>query len=600
MYLTVAVLIGILVLLALDVAGPDMVFVGALIVLLFGGIISPEEALAGFSNEGMITVGLLFIVSRAVENTGIFQILADRFLGDPRDRNGQHRRPGLLVMKSMAPVTLLSAVLNNTPIVTIFAPVVKRWARARRLPPSRFLIPLSYAGILGGLWTLIGTSTNLVVHGLLLENGLEGFSFFELAKVGIPATIAGYLYLALTSGRLLPERSDPLAQLGEDPKEYFLELRVAPDSPLVGRTVEQAGLRNLQSVYLTDIERGDLHLGPVTPDRRVAAGDRLFFAGQTDGVADVVSMPGLEPVDTETFAEDTRGLRNYLVEAVVSADSPAIGRTIKEFNFREVYDAAVVALSRNGRRVDSRLGDVELHAGDTVVLLTRGGFSKRFRFSRDFYLVSDMQSLEQGTPQKGLFALTVVAAMVGLAALGNLLPRIGGNRLDMFYAAGAAALILLVSRTITAGQARQAIRWDVLVTIGAAFGVSAALRNSGLAAGIANTVTALVGPLGMTGGLSAIILVTSLLSAVITNTAAAALMFPVALAVAEQAGGTALPFFVALAVGASASFATPIGYQTNLIVQGAGGYRFRDFVRIGAPLQLLVLIVAVAALSLWY
>lgn len=600
MYLTLIVLVAILLLLIFDVAGADMVFGAALIVLLFGGVISPGEALSGFSNKGMITVGLLFIVSQAVENTGVFQGVADRFLAGRRDGKGRKRSVPFLMAKMMAPVTLLSAFLNNTPIVTIFTPVVKRWTSSEKLAASKFLIPLSYAAIFGGVCTLIGTSTNLVVHGLMLQNGLEGFSFFELAKVGVPIALAGYAYLALAGHRILPERYDALARLDEEPKEYFIEMVVPADSPLIGKTVEEARLRNLQGVYLTDIERGDLHLGPVTPDRRLAPGDRLFFAGRTDGVADVISRAGLEPVDQKTLEHDSKEIRQFLVEAVVSANSPAIGRTVKEFNFRQVYDAAVVAVSRNGERVNSRLGDVEIHPGDTMVLLTKPDFARRYRFSRDFYLVSDLDRINPRAQGKGAFALLTVVGMILLAALGDLLPPIGGNRIDMFYAAGAAAMILVIGRTISAGQARDSIRWDVLITIGAAFGVSQALINSGAARMIGQGIVDLMSPFGIVGALAAVYLATSIFTEIITNNAAAALMFPIALSTAERAGSAGLHFFVAVAMGASASFATPIGYQTNLIVQGAGGYRFRDFLYVGVPMNVLALVVGTASIALWY
>jgi di/tricarboxylate transporter len=600
MYFTLFVTVLIITLLVLDAAPSDVVFIGALIVLLFGGIISPAEALSGFSNKGMITVGLLFVVSQGVENTGVFQRIAEVFLSGRKRPNGKKRSKALLMIKMMAPVTLLSAFLNNTPIVTIFTPVVKRWSTAQKMPAGKFLIPLSYAAIFGGVCTLIGTSTNLVVHGLMLHNGFEGFGFFELAKAGIPIAAAGFFFLAFFGQKLLPDRRDTLTELGDSPKEYFIEMIVPDDSPLRGKTVEQARLRNLQGVYLTDIERGPLHLGPVTPDRRIEIGDRLFFAGRTDAVADVLALPGLMPVDRETLDRDARDIRQNLVEVVVSANAPVVGKTIKECSFRSLYDSAVVALSRNGERVKSRLGDVVLHPGDTMVLLTRPDFVRRHRFSRDFYLVSDLDRISPEAQRKGPFALLIVIFMVLAAALGDFLPKIGGNSMDMFYAAAGAAFILLITRVIGASQAREAVRWDVLITIGAAFGVSRALINSGAAQMISQGIVDLMSPLGVLGALTAVYLATSIFTEIITNNAAAALMFPIAMATAANAGAPSLPFFVAVALGASASFATPIGYQTNLIVQGAGGYRFKDFLKIGIPMNLISLVTGVAAIAFWY
>ncbi len=600
MYLTIAVLAAILILLVLDVTGPDMIFGAALIVLLFGGIISPEEALSGFSNRGMVTVGLLFIVSRAVENTGVFQTIAERFLAAGDGNAPEKRRLPNLMVRMMTPVTVLSAFLNNTPIVTIFTPTIRQWTTERRLAASKFLIPLSYASIFGGILTLIGTSTNLVVHGLMLQNNLEGLRFFEVARAGLPIALMGYLYLVLIGQRLLPERHDVMAELGDTPREYFIELQVPDDSPLIGKTVEQARLRNLQGVYLTDIERGDLHLGPVTPDRRVAAGDRLFFAGRTDGMAELVAQTGLLPVGDETLLADTRRIRRYLVEVVVSANSPVLGKTIKESNFRSIYSAAVIAISRNGERVPGRLGDVELRTGDTLVLLTNGSFARKYRYSRDFLLVSPLDRIAPEVTGKGGFALVTVVGMILLSAVGEFLPPIGGHRIDMFYAAAGAALVLVLGRVITPNQAREAIRWDVLITIGAAFGVSRGLFNSGAAQLISQGLVDIMSPFGVIGALAAVYLATSLFTEIITNNAAAALMFPIALVTAMGLGVNVTPFMVAVAMGASASFATPIGYQTNLIVQGPGGYKFRDFLRVGVPMNIVAGITGITAIALWY
>jgi di/tricarboxylate transporter len=598
MWLTALVLLGILVLLAIDATGPDAIFGAALIVLLFGGVISPREALAGFSNQGMVTVGLLFIVSQAVQNTGVFTGIAEWLFAGTRGARHTPRR-GLL-LRLMAPVTVLSAVLNNTPIVTIFTPVVKRWAEALGVAPSRLLIPLSYAAILGGTWTLIGTSTNLVVHGLALDRGLAGFAFFELAKVGVPVAIVGYAYLALVGRRLLPDRRDTLAELETDPKQYVVELRVATSSPIAGKTIGEASLRNLPGVYLTDIERDGEHIGPVTPADRIHAGDRLIFAGKTDGLSDVIAIPGLDPVDQETFAADQRRFRSHLVEAVVSSSSPAAGRTIREYNFRSAYGAAVVALHRNGERIDGRLGDVRLQPGDTLVLLTHPDFRRRWRASRDFYLVSNLDRVQPEARRKGPAAVAIVALMVAAAALGPVLPAIGGNRIGMFYAAAGAAVALVLLGTIAVGEARRALRVDILITIAAAFGVSTAILNSGLADLVAGGIVGAMLPFGAVGALAAVYAATSLFTELITNNAAAALMFPIALATADRVEVAPLPFLVAVAMAASASFATPIGYQTNLIVQGAGGYRFRDFLRVGLPLNALALVTGVAAIALWY
>ena len=608
MILTAVVLITALVLLVLDKAPSDMLFGGALIVLLLGGIISPTEALAGFSNKGMATVGLLFIVSQAVNRTGVFRHIARSFLTPatnltPKPTTSRHPSrsgPRIAMVRIMFPVTVLSAFLNNTPIVQIFAPEVRRWAVSRGFSPAKFLIPLSYAAIFGGTLTLIGTSTNLVVHGLILQSGGTGFGFFELARVGIPVAVTGYLYLTVVGQRLLPAREDTLTGIERSPRSYFFEMTVPENSCLLGQTIEQAHLRNLNGVYLTDIERDGTHLGPVTPDRRLASGDRLYFAGQTRGVADLLQRDGLQVVDDETFNRDTAALQEKLVEVVIAPQCPLIGKSIRDAEFRSFYDASVVAASRNGERVATRLGDMVIHAGDTLVLLARSNAADTLRGLPDFLLVDSVAPPKVASPRKQLFAGMVVLAMIAGAALGDMLPPLGDNPIDMFIAAGAAALLLLAGRTISVNQARSAIRWDVLITIGAAFGVSQALINSGLASWISSGIISAAAPAGVVGALVAVYIGTSFFTEIITNNAAAALMFPIALATASQAGAPPLPFFVAVAIGASASFATPIGYQTNLIVQGVGNYRFRDFLMVGLPLNLITAIIATLSIVFWY
>ena len=388
MIYTLAIVTIVFVLLARDKAPADVLFPGALVLLLFGGIISPAEALSGFSNQGMMTVAILFVVSDAVQRTGLVQSLADTFLKGG-GRSDSKRR----MLRILAPAAALSPFLNNTPIVAIFTPIIKKWCNANDQPPSRYLIPLSYATILGGTLTLIGTSTTLVVHGMMLQAGFDGLRFFEIARVGGPMLVVGLLYILIAGPRLLPDRRDTLAGLESEPKRYLIEMLVGEGCPLIGKTVRAANLRNLQGVYLTDIERDGEHLGPISGAERIQPGDRLVFAGLTTSVVDLGNINGLYPVDQETFARDAGRLHDHLVEVVVSDSSPAVGKTVKQYNFRSMYDAAVVAIHRNGEQIASRLGDIQLRSGDTLVLLTREEFTGQWRNSRDFYLVSKLDTV---------------------------------------------------------------------------------------------------------------------------------------------------------------------------------------------------------------
>ncbi len=565
-----------------EILAPDVIVFAALGILMIGGILQPQEALGGFSNQGMLTVGILFIVAYAAQSSGILEMLANRAMGD-----GRGLRRSLL--KMMAPVIGLSAFLNNTPIVAMFTPTLREWALKKGFSPSKFLIPLSYASIFGGVCTLIGTSTNLVVNGLLQPLGLS-FSMFELAYVGLPCAVAGTLYLLFWGHRLLPARKDLAETLVESGREYLIEMRVPDGSPLAGKTVEAAGLRNLDKLFLGEIVRNGDSLIPVRPTDPLHAGDRLVFSGLVEAILQLQKIPGLEPGHGRHFYRELRRSgKGRVIEAVVSRSFPMLGKTIKEGNFRGQYDAVVLAVHRHGERLRTPIGQLQLHPGDTLLLLAGDDFLKRWGRSRDFYMISKVSDVPLVNRRKSVISLLSILLMVGLAATGVL---------DILEAAILAALVLLFTRTVTVVEARRSLELNVLIVIAASLGISRALEKTGAAAFIAGHLIEIVRGVGPVGLLAAVYLVTTILTEVITNNAAAALVFPIAVAAAAQAGLDPKPFAVAVAIAASASFSTPIGYQTNLMVYGPGGYRFRDFLRIGIPLNILFMVVSLVVIPL--
>ncbi|MEA3489972.1 MAG: SLC13 family permease, partial [Candidatus Omnitrophota bacterium] len=574
--------------LAFEILPSAIVLAGALLVFLLTGIIDPTETLAGLSNRGMITVALLFIVAAGLRYTGALNAVANRFLGKTKKKSLVSS-----LFRMMVPVSFLSAFLNNTPIVVIFTPIIKKWAEKLGLSASKFLIPLSYATIFGGVCTLIGTSTNLVVHGMMLQNGIKGLSMFELGKVGLPCAIIGWIYLAFFGHKLLPERKDILETVRDNRKEYFIGMKVTGNCPIIGKTITKAGLRNLKNVYLMEIERAGEIFGPVSPDEKVLNGDVLYFVGVTSAVVDLQDIPGLVPAAHRMFEEGFIKESSHLVEAVISDSSPILGKTVKKANFREKYKAGVVAIHRNGERIKEKVGDIRLHAGDVLLLLATDDFLRNWSDSRDFYVVSRIKKQEPRVYHKAYVAVAILVLMVLAATFGGVLPRIGGNRISMFYAAAAAAAFMMITRCVTIGQAKRSLDMNVLLTIVCAFGISKALQNSGAAAAIADFMINLVKGFGPVGVLAAIYLLTTVFTEIITNNAAAVLIFPIAYSAGLQLGVDPRPFFIAIAIAASASFATPIGYQTNLIVQGAGGYKFTDYLKAGLPLNILFFIVSV-------
>ncbi len=574
--LTVTVVAGVLGILFSTRMAADMVFLGGLLVLMVAGVLNPGEAFNGLGNPGLVTVGVLYVVVAGLEDTGGIRWIVQRLLGRPRSL-------GHAQLKLMSPVAVMSALLNNTPVVAMLIPAVREWARKNDLASSKLMIPLSYAAILGGTCSLIGTSTNLVVNGLLLEQMPgAGLQMFDLAWVGLPVAIAGIAFVFATSRWLLPERRPAIAQFSK-PREYSVEMLVDRDGPLVGRSIEEAGLRHLSGMYLIEIDRNETVLPAVSPREVLQGGDRLVFVGMPDSVVELQKIRGLTPATSQVFKLHGPRSQRMLFEAVVSDHCRLIGQSIRQGRFRLRYNAVVIAVARGGRRLRQKVGDIVLQPGDTLLLEARPSFIEQQRNSREFLLVSRLEDSSPPKYERAPVALALLAAMIASVTLGWL---------SMLEAAMLAATGMLVTRCTGIERARQSIDWSVLLVIAAAFGIGRALETTGVAAATAHGLVDLAGAVPWIN-LAAIYVATALFTALITNNAAAVLMFPIALAVAGDVGSDPMPFVIAVMIAASASFATPIGYQTNLMVLGPGGYHFADFLKIGLPLNIVTGIVAV-------
>ena len=581
-YIAVAVVILVFVAMAMTSLPLYLIMMGGVSVLLVFGIITPEQAFGGFANEGMITVAVLFIVAAGLNETGAIPAVIQRLLGRPRtDRAAQ--------LRITLPVSVASAFLNNTPIVAMMMPIINDWARRIRIPASKLLIPLSFAAILGGLLTLIGTSTNLVVHGLLIDSGYDGVGFFDITPVGLACAVAGILFMLLVGTYLLPTREDAM-QVLDDPREYTLEMVVEAGGPLVGRTIEQAGLRHLPGVYLMEIHRRGRVRPAVGPQERLDADDQLVFVGLVDSIVDLQKTPGLRPATTQVFKLEARRADRWFVEAVVSHSCPIIGQSIREGHFRNKYNAVVIAVARNGQRIKRRIGDIILQAGDVLLLEALPAFVEQHRNNNDFYLVSRIQDATPPRHEKAWPAGIIVLAMVVAAASGIA---------TMLQAAIAAAAAMLVLRCVSEETARRKVDWQLLLAIAASFGLGHALETTGAAAAVATLVLSGAGGNPVVA-LIAVYGLSALLSGFITHNAAAVMVFPIAMATADSLGVNYMPFIIAIMVSASASFFTPIGYQTNLMVYGAGGYTLRDFVRVGLPLTILIWVVTVIVTPIFW
>lgn len=578
--LTLMTLAGVLGTLALTRIAADLVLMSALALLLFTGVLGPVQALAGFANPGVITIATLYVVAAGLKETGAVQWIARMLLGHPKSQRGAQ-------VRMIAPTGILSAFMNNTAVVAMFIPAIQDWAQRLGIPASKLLLPLSYAAILGGTCTLIGTSTNLVVDGMLQSTLGINLGLFELAWVGIPLLLIGGAFLVLFGHRLLPDRGGISEEL-DLVREYGVEMEVASPGPLAGKTVAEAGLRALSYGYLTEIDRNGRLITAVEPDRTLQAGDKLYFVGAPECASELRRIQGLKPANGSVHKLEVENHQRCLVEVVLGPEFSALGQTIRDSRFRTRFNAVILSVSREGRRVPGKLGDITFRMGDTLLLEASEQFVAQYRFRRDFLLVS---ALNDSTPpdfHKAPRALGILGVMVLLSASGLL---------SILEAAFLAAGGMILAGCLTASRARRSVDLPVLVVIAASFALGNAMTVTGAAEWVASSLLSF-GPLTPWVALALVYVLTAAFTEMITNNAAAVLMFPIALAISEQLGVSVLPFAIAVMFAASASFITPLGYQTNLMVYGPGRYRFTDYVRIGTPLSLLVGVVAVGLIPL--
>jgi len=564
----------------------ELTVFGVLMLLIIGDVITLKEAFAGFSNEGMLTIALLFVVAGALNNTGMLKHLNSHIFGQGNSPYWSK------LLRIMVPISAISAFMNNTPVVAMMIPAVRNWADKYGKAASKFLIPISYAAIFGGMCTLIGTSTNLIVHGLMLESGMEGMGMFEISKIGVPVAIVGMLYVAMVGHRSLPDRKEPIVELGEHTREFVIELKVTPEYAQIGKSVEEAGLRHLKGLFLFQIEREEEMIAPAKPHEKIHLGDRLFFTGVPKTILELQKTPGLQLTKDSHFdlkQYDSNQIRTF--ECVISSVSPLVGKTVRESNFRTNYGAVIIAIHRHGQRMESKIGDIRLHPGDTLLVLASRDFRKRYYHRNDFYLIAGSESPPSRPRWQGYLS-------VG-AFLGMLLLTVAAG-LPLLASAACAVLLLILSKTVTSNEARRMVDWRVLVIIALSLGVAEAVEKAGVATVLAEGIVQLSSSFGVMGVVTAIYFLTSFYTLIMTNNATAALIFPIAISTAGMMEADPRAFAMTVVLGAAASFATPISYQTNLMVYGPGGYKFMDFVRIGIPLQIIVAVMSLFLLWVVY
>ncbi|MDP3662636.1 MAG: SLC13 family permease [Nitrosomonas sp.] len=559
--------------------GPHLVMLGALTILSVSGILSANDALSGFSNSGLITVAGMFVVAAGMHASGAIDLLVTTLLGRPKTVRGA-------ISRMFFPVVFLSSFLNNTPVVATMIPAIYSWSRKIGISPSKLMIPLSYIAILGGTITLIGTSTNLIVNGQYQAlTGESGFSLFSITAVGIPVAIAGFILMWLAFPKLLPDRVQ--GQVFSNLREFTLEVSIAPNGPLVGKTIEQAGLRHLQRVYLIEIDRNGTAITVVSPEEVLQGGDRLVFAGDTDAISDLMRINGIVPSTEgeQTQAFTMQHAERRLIEAVVSPHCSTLGYAIRDARFRARYGAAVLAVARNGERIKGNLGSIILQAGDTLLLEARPAFVSRQRYNKDFLLINDLNT-EAPRHERAYLAWAILVGVITAASF---------EVITMLNAALIGAGLMIISGCCSANQAERSLDLTVIITIASSFALGMALEKTGVAKYLAANIV------DLSGGTPWLLLILtyitiSILTEVITNNAAALLMLPIVLEITEKASLNNEPFVFAIMMAASASFATPLGYQTNMMVYGPGEYRFTDFLRAGIPMNIIAGVVTITVL----
>jgi di/tricarboxylate transporter len=583
-WITLVVLVATFGVLAFDRLPAAAAMGAAVGVLLLLDVVDQRQALSGLSSSAPVTIAALYVLAGAATVTGALSPLIDRVLagrsgpGDDTGDRGAGRRLGRLAVAAGA----LSAVLPNTPLVALAAPRVVTWCRRAGVSASPYLMPMSYAAVFGGVVTVIGTSTNLVVSDLLVAQGEQPLGVFEITGVGLPVAAIGISVLVVTAPRLLRHRrpaveSDPAAAV----QPYTIALAVEPDGPLVGRTIEAAGLRHLHGVFLAGVERAGTVV-PARPGTVLGSGDICYFAGDVVDVVDLLEVNGLASAEHAHLVGAGDRPDAGLFEAVVSERSDLAGATLRDAGFRARYDAAVLAIRRHDDDLPGKLGTVVLRPGDVLLVLATPEFERVWRGHGDFSVIA---SLDAPPPVRRERSSLVIAAIVGLVA------SVVTGVLDLMEASLLAAVALIALRVISVTEARRAVNLNVVLTIAMSISLGTAVAVSGLAAEMATLLGNLGDPFGDTGRLVAVLAATMVLTELLSNNAAAALMLPVATATAIEAGLDPRSMAIVVLIGASCSFLSPIGYQTNLMVYGLGGYRFRDFTLVGAPLSLVTLIV---------
>lgn len=580
-----ALVVGALIAFANESIRVDVTAVSVMAILMVAGILTPAQGVAGFANVATVTVGAMFILSAGIRHTGALERVAAIFV-----RLGR-RSKGLALGSLIVVIGATSAFINNTAAVAIFIPVVIGLSKELQHSPSKLLMPMSFAAMFGGVCTLIGTSTNLLVDGIARNEGIEPFGLFEFAPLGLVLFVVGMLYLFAVE-RYIPERRK-VADLASsyELEGYLTDVELRDDAPYVGETIGATSLVDDFDIEIVQVDRGGRPSPGTDSALELRAGDVVRVLGSAEQIGGLLEVEGVRAAAADSYSdEEIETKRDALVEGVIAPDSRLEGQTIRNANFPEQFGAQILAIREHGNLRQKDLRSVSLSGGTSLLLKIARDRLSQVRQDRDFFVVSEVSVADTRSERMPVAILTVIGVVLA-AALGIL---------PILVSAVVGCVVMVVSGVLTAEEAYDAVNWRIIFLLGGILSLGTAMEASGAAQLMASTVVAWLQPLGPIAILSGLFMLTQLLTAIISNNAAAALLAPVAIAVAHSLGVEARPFVFAVAFAASLSFMTPIGYQTNTLVYGPGQYKFTDYVKIGAPLNVLFWILATLLIPVFW
>ncbi|TRT79918.1 MAG: SLC13 family permease [Microcystis aeruginosa Ma_AC_P_19900807_S299] len=590
--LTLTVLVVALVAFVAEWLPVDLTALCVAIVLILLGLVTPEEGIAGFSNSATVTVMAMFVLSAGITRTGVIQVIRDRLLV----WGGKNPHQQVFVLGAL--VGPISAFINNTAVVAIFLPIVEDWCKKQKISPSKLLIPLSYATVLAGMITVVGTSTNILASGISAKLGYGEFSLFQFTALGLVTFLAGLLYLTIFAPKLLPDRKSSTGEFLDDDygsKVYLSEVIITPRSNLIGQTLSQSGLQRKFNFDVLELIRNKVHLSQPLADKVLNAGDILIVHSSREELLKIKDERGLEIFADVKFQKGdiestiTTG-EEKLAEVLILSNSRLIGTTLKDLKFRQRYNATVLAIRRGSELLQGRLGKIPLKFGDLLLVQGPKQSFIGLQTTREL-LVLEEKEIESLRQDKGIIALMITLLVIIIAAF-DIQPILVTSLVGV--------VLMVITGCLKPGEVYGSIRWDIIFLLAGLIPLGTAMDNSGTTKWLADNLVAIGGNLSGFWILVFFYLITSVLTEILSNNAAVVLMIPVAVEVAKTLGLNPLAFMYAVTFAASNSYLTPIGYQTNTMVYAPGGYKFLDFTRLGAPLNLILTILTPSLIVLFY